>query len=197
MFINGPDEKSKPSPPKPPSTKTATKKAKCPTDIQVINIEQLRDSQFGKNGMLTGIGAVAYMQVSDADRNDFDGIEVTETVKQINNTCGATVKKNACSNRSGENVSFVVGAETKVVGTKMQAFRNTFYDLHMYTDNVSVLHKLGKDTCEFQCQQTYQCGGKRFGPEFIITYSATKDQIAKFYDVTRIRVDKAAKAAAP
>ena len=79
----------------------------------------------------------------------------------------------------------------------MQAFRNTFYDLHMFTREVSILHESGKDTCEIQCQQTYQCGGKQLGPEFVITYSAKKDQVANFYDVTRITVNKAAKAATP
>jgi hypothetical protein len=67
----------------------------------------------------------------------------------------------------------------------------------MFTREVSVLHELGKDSCEVQCSQTYQCGSKQFGPEFTITYSASKDKVANFYDVTRITVDKTAKAASP
>jgi len=197
IFINGPDKGTTPKPavPQPaPKPKTPPAKGACPTDVKVINIEQLTDSQFGKNGMLTGMGAVAYMEVSDSGGNDWDGTTVQETVKQTKNTCGARARK-VCSNESGEKVDFKVGAETKVLRTKMTAFWNTFYDLHMFAlKDVSILHEQGKSSCEIQCQQSYQCGGKQFGPKFTITYMATKDTIAKTYDVTRITVKKEAKA---
>lgn len=199
IFIDGPDKgpTTKPAAPQPaPKPKTPpAKAANCPTDVQVINIDPLTDKQFGKNGMLTGIGAVAYMEVSDTGGKEWDGTIVQETVKQTKNTCGARAKK-VCSNESGESGGFKVGEGTNLLGvTKMPAFRNTFYDLHVFTREVSILHELGKSECEIQCQQSYQCGGKQFGPEFIITYMTKKDTIAKTYDVTRITVKKEAKAA--
>jgi hypothetical protein len=198
VFINGPgpEETPKETPKPKPQPKKPAKPA-CPTDINVIYIEQLNDPQFGKNNMLTGIGAVAYMEVSDPGNNDWDGTKITETVKQTKNTCGARARK-VCSNVSGQNVDFKVGAATKVINKKMDALRNTFYDQHAFalTDH-SILHELGKDSCEIECEQSYQCGGKDFGPKFVITYTGSKDTIAKTYDVTRIKVDKKAKAAKP
>jgi hypothetical protein len=195
IYIDGPDKDTKKTPP-PTTTKKADTKPKCPTNIEVTSIEQINDAQFGKNGMLTGIGAVALMTVSDAAGDNFDGTAIKETVKQTKNTCGARAKK-VCSNESGEPVDFKVGEDTKVLGQKVTKFANSFYDVHMFTREVSVLHESGKDSCEVQCSQTYQCGGKQFGPEFTITYSASKDKVANFYDVTRITVDKTAKAASP
>ena len=199
IFIDGPDEGTTPKPAAPqPAPKQKTPPAKagnCPTNVQVIHIEQITDSQFGKNGMLTGIGAVAYMEVSDSGGNDWDGTIVTEKVNQTKNTCGARARK-VCSNASGESGGFKVGAETNLLGkVKMDALRNTFYDLHVFAREVSILHELGKSECEIQCQQSYQCGGKKFGPEFSITYMTKKDTIAKTYDVTRITVDKKMKTA--
>jgi hypothetical protein len=193
IFINGPDKETTPKPAPKPKPKPQPKKPACPTDIQVIHIEQLTDPQFGKNNMLTGIGAVAYMEVLPSS-TDWDGTLIRETVKQTKNTCGARARK-VCSNISGEDVDFKVGAETKVINTKMDALRNTFYDLHMFalTDH-SILHELGKDSCEVQCEQSYSCGGKKFGPDFTISYTGSKDTVAGTYDVTRIRVDKKAKA---
>ena len=198
IFIDGPDKGTTPKPAAPqPAPKPKTppaKAANCPTNVQVINIDPLTDSQFGKNGTLTGIGAVAYMEVSDSGGKEWDGTIVQETVKQTKNTCGARARK-VCSNESGESGGFKVGAETNLLGkAKMPALRNTFYDLHVFTREVSILHELGKSECEIQCQQSYQCGGKQFGPEFIITYMTKKDTIAKTYDVTRITVKKEAKA---
>ena len=199
IYVDGPDEGKKTTPaPKtpPPKTEKQPDQPKCPTNIEVTHIDQISDPQFGKNGMLTGIGGVALMTVSGGGRSDWDGISVKETVKQTKNTCGAWARK-VCSNESGEPVDFKVGEDTKVLGQKVTKFANSFYDVHMFTREVSVLHQLGKDACEVECSQTYQCGGKQFGPEFVITYSGSKDQIAKQYDVTRITVDKAPKAAAP
>jgi Domain of unknown function (DUF4157) len=198
IFIDGPDRENTPKPAAPqpaPKPKTpSTQAANCPTDVQVIYIDPLTDPQFGKNGMLTGIGAVAYMEVSGSGGKDWDGTIIQETVKQTKNTCGARAKK-VCSNESGESGGFKVGAETNLLGkAKMPALRNTFYDLHVFTREVSILHELGKSGCEIQCQQYFQCGGKQFGPEFIITYMTKKDTIAKTYDVTRITVKKEAKA---
>ena len=198
IYVDGPDPDTKDTKKTPPpaTTQKPATKPKCPTNIEVTNVEQISDAQFGKNGMLTGIGAVALMTVSDAGGNNFDGTAVKETVTKTKNTCGDWAKK-VCSNESGEPVDFKVGEESKVLGKKVTKFANSFYDLHMFTREVSVLHQLGKDTCEVQCSQTYQCGGKQFGPEFVITYSASKDKVANFYDVTRITVDKTAKAASP
>jgi hypothetical protein len=197
VFVDGPD-KGTPAPSPPPAAPKKTPPApaapSCPTDVQMINLEQISDPRFGKNGMLTGIGAVALMEVSGPGRTDWDGTLVTEKVKQTRNTCGDWAR-GACSNASGEDVPFKVGAETKVLGKKVTTFTNSFYDLHIFTREVSVLHQLRKDSCEVECQQSYQCGGKQFGPEFIITKMGSKDTIAGTYDVTRITVKKEAKAA--
>jgi hypothetical protein len=92
--------------------------------------------------MMTGIGAVAYMEVSDSGGNDWDGTIVTEKVNQTKNTCGARARK-VCSNESGESGGFKVGAETNLLGkVKMDALRNTFYDLHVFTRELSILHEL-------------------------------------------------------
>jgi hypothetical protein len=198
LYVDGPKEGDKKTPaPAPPKTeKKPDAKPTCPTNIDITSIEQISDPQFGKNGMLTGIGAVALMTVSGGGKDFWDGISIKETVKQTKNTCGAWARK-VCSNESGEPVDFKVGEDTKVLGKTVTKFANSFYDVHMFTREVSVLHQLGKDACEVQCSQTYHCGGKQLGPEFVITYSASKDQIAKQYDVTRITVDKTAKAATP
>jgi hypothetical protein len=162
--------------------------------VQVIHIEQLRDPDFGKKGMMTGIGAYALMEVSDPTGADWDGTLIKENVKLLKNTCGARAK-DGCSNKSGEAVDFKVGADTKIVGTKVPTYRNSFYDLHMFTREISVLHERDKDSCEIQCQQTFQCGGKQIGPEFIIRKIASKDTVANHYDVTRITIKKEPKAA--
>lgn len=199
IFIDGPDKgatpKSDAPPPAPKPQTPPAKAAKCPTDVQVINIDQINDTDLGKDGFLTGTGAIAYMEVSDSSGKDWDGTNVQENLKQTKNTCGNWARK-VCSNESGESGGFKVGAKTKVLGKiDMTALRNVFYDMHIFAlKDVSVLHQLDKSECEVQCQQSYQCGGKQFGPEFSITYMTKKDTIAKTYDVTRITVKKEAKA---
>jgi hypothetical protein len=199
IFIDGPDKGATPkSPAPPPAAKPQTppaKAAKCPTDVQVINIDQIKDTDLGKGGFLTGIGAIAYMEVSDSSGKDWDGTNVQESVKKTKNTCGHWAKP-VCSNESGDSDGLTVGAKIKALGQiEMPALRNVFYDMHIFAlRTASVLHQLDKSECEVQCQQSYQCGGKQFGPEFIITYMTKKDTIAKTYDVTRVKVKKEAKA---
>jgi len=203
LFINGPDKDApKPDAPKtppkektpPPKKETKEKTPDCPTNVEIINLDQLKDPKFGTSSWKTGIGAIAYMQVSGAGRTDWDGTKIQESVKQTKNTCGARARK-VCSNESGEAVDFEVGAASNVLGQKkLDALMNTFYDLHIFTHDVSILHEKDIPNCEIQCEQTYKCGGKQVGPPFIITYSATKDTVAKTYDVSRIKVDKQPKA---
>jgi len=195
IFIDGPDQGAK-TPPPTETKKTST--AKCPTDIKVARIEQINIPEFFKHEKRTGIGAIAFKEVSDPGGNDWKGLSVKETVKRTNNTCGNRAR-DVCSNKSGEDADFKVGVETKILDLgKMPALKNTFYDLHAFTrTDASVLHELDKDSCEVQCSQTYQCGGKQLGPEFVITYSAKKDKVANFYDVTRVTVNVAPKAATP
>ena len=196
IFIDGPDQGTKTAPPPPAPKKPA--KGACPTDIKIVRIDQIDVPDFFKHQNRTGIGAIAHMEVSDPAGNDWDGISVAETVKRTNNTCGDWAR-DVCSNKSGEDVDFKVGAETKILDIgKVSARKNTLHDLHVFSRNdASILHQLDKNSCEVQCSQTYHCGGKQLGPEFTITYSATKDTVAKTYDVTRIKVDKAPKAAKP
>jgi hypothetical protein len=197
VFIDGPEKEtpSKPAAPKPAPPPKAPAQPACPTNVEMINIDQLNDTELGKNGKLTGTGAVAYMQVSGAGRTDWDGTTITEKVRRTSNSCGDWARR-VCSNESGESGGFKVGAGINALGKiKMPAFMNTFYDMHIFTHDVSVLHQLDKSGCEVTCQQCYLCGGKQFGPEFVITYSTKKDTIANYYDVTRVTVKKEPKAA--
>jgi hypothetical protein len=213
VFINGPDEGSKP----PPSSPAPVKKdptpptqgaSNCPSDIQVAGVGPATDVDFGKNGFLTGWGGISQMEVSDPSGKTWDGTAIHERLKNIKNTCGSR-GKNACSNVSDEQEgtggsTFKVGAESNFLGkAKLPAVKNKFYDLHVFaTKDASLLHELKKDSCEVQCEQSFDCGSKRFGPNFIITYTMTRDVVksgAKNIDVTRVAIKKAAvvKQAAP
>jgi hypothetical protein len=209
IIFNGPDSKqdSKPPPPPPkapaPKQQTPAKAAGCPADIKVARIDPLNDTDFGKNGWVTGWGAIVRMEVSDPDGKTWDGTEVHENIKQTKNTCGARAR-DACTNKSGEGGSggstFKVGSATKVQGKSIPAVKNSFYDLHIVArKDASILHALGKAECEVQCHQFYDCGGKQIGPDFTITYSMKKDTVYGTYDVTRVTAKKEAvtKAAAP
>ena len=199
IVINGPDDAPKPAPSKnPPPTK---KKSACPTDIRVAGVGPANDIDFGKNGFLTGWGGLAQMEVSDPGGTNWDGTKIHESLKRIKNTCGER-GKNACSNVSSDQArntagsSFVVGAESNFLGkAKLAAAQNRFYDVHVFASkDPSLLHQLEKDTCEVQCQQSYSCGGKQFGPDFIITYTMTRDVVksgSKNINVTRVAVSKA------
>lgn len=210
IIVNGPGPKqdSKPPPPPPPKAPPpkapAPKAAGCPTDIKVASVDPLNDRDFGKNGWVTGWGIIARMEVSDPDGKTWDGTEVHELVKQIKNTCGARAN-DGCSNKSGEGGSggstFKVGSAVKVLNlVTVPGVKNSLQDAHIIaTKDASILHALNKPTCEVQCQQSYECGGKQIGPEFLITYTMKKDTVADFYDVTRVTAKKEAvtKAAPP
>ena len=139
----------------------------------------------------------------------FGRTAIHESLKRTKNTCGDK-GKNACSNvssdqaRSTAGSSFIVGAESNFLGkAKLPAVQNRFHDLHVFANkDASLLHEIKKDSCEVQCQQSFSCGGKRFGPAFIITYTMTRDVVksgSKNINVTRVAVNKApaAKQAAP
>jgi hypothetical protein len=206
VFINGPDEGSKQQPSTPPPVKKdPTPPAKtapsCPTDIQVARVDPANDKDFGKNGFLTGWGGIALMEVSDPSGKIWDGTVIHENLKNIKNTCGNR-GKNICTNKSGERggtagSTFKVGEESNFLGmAKLAAVKNSFHDVHVVaTKEVSFLHELKKDNCEVQCEQSYDCGGKRFGPNFTITYLMTKDTVrsgSRNIDVTRVEMRKAA-----
>ena len=203
LLFDGPDAPKTDAPKAPPPPKTPPPKqtppapqATCPTDIQVSRIVQIPDPDFGKpDGFKTGVGAVAFMEVSGPGRTDWDGIKIKESVKQTKNTCGARAR-DVCSNKSGGG-EFEVGKESDILGKgKASAAKNTFHDLHIFAKKeVSVLHEKGLATCEAECEQTYSCGAKQIGPTFTITYNATRDTVAKTFDVTRVTVAKSAKAA--
>jgi hypothetical protein len=208
IIINGPNDLPKPTPVKrdPPPAKN---NSNCPTDIRVADVGPAADRDFGKNGFLTGWGGLSQMEVSDPSGKVWDGTTIHESLKRIKNTCGDR-GKNACSNvssdqaRSTAGSSFVVGAESNFLGkAKLAAVKNRFHDLHVFASkDPSLLHEIKKDGCEVQCQQSFSCGGKRFGPDFIITYTMTRDVVksgSKNINVTRVAVNKvpAAKQAAP
>ena len=213
VFINGPGDQPKPAPNSPPpgkkdQTPPAKAGATCPSDIQVAALSPANDVDFGKDGFLTGWGGISIMEVSDPSGKTWDGTAIHENLRNIKNTCGNR-GKSICSNKSGERggtagSTFKVGEESNFLGkAKLPAARNKFHDLHvMSTKEASLLHELKKDSCEVQCQQSYDCGGKRFGPDFIISYSMTRDVVksgARNIDVTRVAMNKAplVKQAAP
>jgi hypothetical protein len=203
VFSDGPaPSPSSPAPaprPQPPPTRGASN---CPADIKVAVVGQGNDVEFGQKGPITGWGGFALMEVSDPGGKTWDGTAIHETLRNIKNTCG-NQGNNACSNRSGEGgrigSSFEVGKESNFLGlAKLAAARNRFYDLHVFaTKGSSLLHLLNQPDCEIQCEQFYDCGGRRFGPDFIITYSMTRDAVARSgggsNGVTRVEVRKAAK----
>jgi hypothetical protein len=213
FLINGPDEGSKPQPNSPaPSKKDPAPPARvasnCPSDIQVAAISPANDVDFGKDGFLSGWGGIAIMEVSDPTGKTWDGTAIHENLKNIKNTCGNRGKK-ICSNESGERggtagSTFKVGEESNFLGkAKLPAAKNRFYDLHVFsTKEASLLHEIKKGSCEVQCSQSYDCGGKRFGPDFVISYAMTRDVVkagARNIDVTRVEMKKvpAAKQGAP
>ena len=207
FFINGPDEGSHPPPNSPAPVKKdppARAAANCPSDIQVAAVSPANDVDCGKDGFLSGWGGIAIMEVSDPGGKTWDGTAIHENLKNIQNTCGERGKK-ICSNVSGERggtvgSTFKVGEESNFLGrAKLPAAKNRFYDLHVFsTKEASVLHEIKKDACEVQCSQSYDCGGKRFGPEFVITYAMTRDVVkdsGKNINVTRVGITKTPKTA--
>lgn len=205
-FVNGPDQTSKPAAPakKQPAPPAKTVSS-CPNDIRVAAVSPANDVDFGKDGFLTGWGGIAIMEVSDPSGKTWDGTAIHENLKNVKNTCGERGKR-ICSNVSGERggtagSTFKVGEESNFLGkAKLPAAKNRFYDLHVFsTKEASLLHEIKKDACEVQCSQSYDCGGKKFGPEFVITYAMTRDAVkagARNIDVTRVTMSKAAQQAA-
>jgi hypothetical protein len=91
-----------------------------------------------------------------------------------------------------------VGEASNLLGlAKLPATKNGFYDQHVIGfKGRSLLHDLKKPTCKIECEQTYDCGGRRFGPKFVISYSLTRKTIKgakQSYDVTEIDLTKTAK----
>ncbi|HEX6904657.1 MAG TPA: hypothetical protein VF789_33425 [Thermoanaerobaculia bacterium] len=199
IFINGPDQPA-PAPQTPPARAAAN----CPTDIQVARVDHPQDRDFGQKSPITGWGGIAVMEVSDPSGKDWSGTKIHENLRRVSNTCGDQ-GENACSNRSGAGSgagsNFEVGKESNFLGlAKLPAARNRFHDLHVFADRgSSLLHKLNKPTCEVQCEQFFDCGGRRFGPDFVITYVMTQDSVPRqgggSNAVTRVQIRKAVKTA--
>jgi hypothetical protein len=172
----------------------------------VAQVQPLNDRDFGKATPITGWGGIAVMEVSDPSGKDWAGTKIQENLKSVSNTCG-DLGKNACSNQSGENgrtgSSFEVGKASNFLGlARLPAARNRFYDLHVFMKRgTSLLHELNRPTCEIQCEQSYECGGRRLGPEFVITYVMSRDSVPRqggaFNAVTRVQVRKTVKTAPP
>ena len=204
LFIDGggpktttPPQPKKPAPtPKPAPGPTSA----CPTNIKVAGTGNLEmDAGFAEGGILTGFGGFAVMEVSDASGKDWAGTAIHENLKNVKNTCGLA---GACSNAQGEGgakgSTFKVGEASNLLGIMpLPSKKNSFYDQHMIImQGVSALHKAGKPSCEIQCEQTYDCGGKTFGPTFLISYSlkqATIKGSKKNYDVTTVDMNVAPK----
>jgi hypothetical protein len=195
IFINGPSPA--PGSPAPPAKATP----KCPTDIKVVKVGQGRDTDFGLKGPITGWGGFAVMEVSDPSGGKWDGTKIRETLGNVKNSCGDQ-GNNACTNKNAGDdrakSTFVVGQQYNFLGlSQLPAGTNRFSDVHAFVDKtLSLLHKIGKQSCEVQCHQTYTCDGKRFGPEFLVTYSMTAGSIPRkgggFNAVTHVAISKSA-----
>lgn len=145
------------------------------------------------------------MEVSDASGRNWDGTEIHENLRNVKNSCGNQGNL-ACSNRSGEGgrtgSTFKIGSASNFLGlSPLPAVRNRFYDIHAFANRgSSLLHMIDQPRCEIECEQFYDCDNRRFGPEFVITYSMTRDLVPRaaggFNAVTRVTVSKAAKSAA-
>jgi hypothetical protein len=211
IFINGPAPGSttgtgSQTPAPAPQTPPARAAANCPTDIRVVEVKTPHDRDFGQQTPMTGWGGIAVMEVSDPSGKDWNGTTIHENLRNVSNTCGAK-GRNACSNRSGEGggagSSFEVGAASNFLGfARLPAAQNRFYDLHVFAERgSSLLHQLNRPSCEIQCEQFFDCGGRRFGPEFVITYVMTQDSVPRrggaFNAVTRVQVRKTVKTAPP
>lgn len=176
--------------------------AGCPTGIKVAGTGNLQmDASFAEAGLLTGFGGFAIMEVSDSSGKDWAGTAIHENLKSVKNTCGLA---GACSNASGEGgaagSTFKVGEASNLLGIlALPSKKNSFYDQHMVIiKGVSLLHKAGLPACEIQCEQTYDCGGKTFGPTFLISYSLKRDTMKsdkdkKSIDVSSVDMSVAAK----
>jgi hypothetical protein len=198
IFINGPS----PAPGSPASPAKAT--PKCPTDIKVVEFGQGRDSDFGLKGPITGWGGFAVMEVSDPGGRKWDGTKIGETLRNVKNSCGDQ-GNNACTNKNAGDdrakSTFVVGQQYDFLGlSQLPAGTNKFSDVHAFVDRtLSLLHKIDKQSCEVQCNQTYTCDGRGFGPEFLVTYLMTAGSVPRkgggFNAVTHVAIRKAAKSA--
>jgi hypothetical protein len=187
--------------PQAPPNRTA---ANCPTDISVARVEQGNDVDFGKDGPITGWGGFALMEVSDPAGRTWDGTAIHENLRNIRNTCGAE-GNNACSNRSGQGgaagSTFEVGKASSFLGlAALPAATNRFYDLHIFArKGFSLLHSINRPNCEVQCQQSFDCGGRRLGPDFLVTYAMTRDSVSRpgggFNALTRVAISAAPRAA--
>jgi hypothetical protein len=196
--VNGPSPG--PGSAKPP----ATANAKCPTDIRVVEVGQGNDRDFGLKGPITGWGGYGVMEVSDPSGRKWDGTKIQEVLARVKNTCddpgtNACTNKNAGDDRAKS--TFVVGQQYDFLGFgQLPAGTNRFSDVHAFADRrLSVLHKINKQSCEVQCEQTYTCDGRRFGPDFLVTYLMTAGSVPRsdggFNAVTRVTITKAAKSA--
>lgn len=205
IHINGPDAGSgsgSATPPAPPRPAPGRTPATCPADINLDRVKQVDDTDFGKNGPITGWGGYARMEVSDPTGKDWAGTQIHEALTRVKNTCGDDGNV-ACSNTSGEGATrgsvFKVGQASKFLNFfDLPATKNSFYDLHVFKDGrKSLLHAANKQSCEIQCEQTYSCGGRKLGPTFLITYSMTPGSVPRrgggSNSVTRVGLDKAAK----
>lgn len=205
-FINGPGKgpsqsSATPAPrPQPSAVKTASD---CPTEIRIVEVGQGNDTDFGKKGPITGWGGFARMEVSDPSGKTWDGTAIHENLRRTSNTCGDWGEK-ACANSGADDrtgratgSSFKVGAESDFLGlAELPAVRNRFWDLHTFVDKTTSF-LLNQPTCEIQCEQFYDCGGRRFGSDFVITYAMTRGAVVRsgggYNAVTRVKVRKAAK----
>jgi hypothetical protein len=168
----------------------------CPTNIEVAEIlpVALRASNVAE-GFRTGVGGIAKMEVSDPSGRDWAGTAIHETITPETNSCQPGTS--ACPNRQGQGgaagSTFTVGDPASALGLSLPSERNRFYDFHIFGQRTSVLHQQGLTSCQHRCAQRFDCGGRAFGPVFVIHRRMSRDRITvggSPVDITRVQLNK-------
>jgi hypothetical protein len=168
----------------------------CPTRIRVVGlVRPTLDAGNVTAGFRTGWGGFAKMEVADESGRDFAGTSVHENLAPEANTCQPGTS--ACPNTQGQGGTggsvFTVGSGLNAFGLSLAGERNRFYDAHLFGMQGSLLHQTGLTTCEHRCSQRFDCGGQRFGPEFVIHRTMRQDRLTvggSPVDITRVDLDK-------
>src|SRR5205085_1094641 len=97
LLSNGPDSGAGSNAPPARPQARAGSPASCPADIKVGRLVTPTDTDFGKDGPITGWGGYSRMDVSDSTGRDWAGTEIHEALTRVKNTCGDQGNL-ACSN---------------------------------------------------------------------------------------------------
>jgi hypothetical protein len=157
--------------------------ATCPTDIKIAEIipVPVTAAQIGK-GVRSGWGAITRMEVSGGGRTDWDGTRVKEVLSTGTNDCD---KSPGCANTSAQagnaGSTWSVGQASPASRTSrlgevvpaQAAKKNSFFDIHVQGGGIDWC--ADKGSCSRGCTQHYECGGRKFGPDFTVSWSFSSE----------------------